>query len=794
MKKRILQFALCTFIMITLLHGAVWSENYNPGTKVQRDANGVWFIESRSFYGAFEAMGYCVAEDRLWQLEIFRRSAKGRLAEIFGPDLLETDVLLRTIGYSEEELQTGYSELGYREKIMIRAYVDGVNRRITDVSQNPALLPFEFHAIGNLTGQLFIPEYWSVTDILATGVSIMRQFDPESLQTGQIDNAALLQELAQKYPYEFYAMFSDLRWMNDPLAQTMIPEGEEKKKEIFNWLDPANFKKIRKSRDKIKKQIDSMKKKLKKINGCIKLGSYAAVLAGEKTVTGNSIIYSGPQMGFSTPSLVCEGSIKTPGYVVSGMCVPGMPGIPIGRTPHHAWSMQAGHAHTVDYYLEDPANIFLHRIEIIKVAGAEDVTLPVFRSSHGPVIHPIPYNPDAPADMIVTWKHAHWKFDMKFQTGILALGSSRSFYRFHRAVKNLPISAHICYTDRRGNIAYWMSGRNPVRPEGVDPRFPLLGDGSQEWPEPVEYKPIPFAMNPEQGYFAGWNNKPAADYDHGINYIDEFIHGVFHRSHVVNEYFTQKERYSYEDVLTFAKYISSTDSFGIGGNPWKFVESLFTEAVMAHPSEDRLNALNLLDNWDGFLFEGGPDAIASATVRSDGWILQNAWITEVLRLVFEDELETAYMSWTDQPLSLLFNVFLHGVMNDESGIINQNNWFQDRSGTGKPTDADQLIILALDNTLAQLGSGPWNVPRGEIVYTHDMLGPLTSTLYSNRSTYAQCVEMGRKGPERIESMFPLGQSGNILLDFATGTPVFDPHFFSMKPYFDSFTHRPFPLF
>jgi penicillin amidase len=133
-------------------------------------------------------------------------------------------------------------------------------------------------------------------------------------------------------------------------------------------------------------------------------------------------------------------------------------------------------------------------------------------------------------------------------------------------------------------------------------------------------------------------------------------------------------------------------------------------------------------------------------------------------------------------------------MNDESGIVNQYNWFQDRSSSGKPEDVDQLIVLALDHTLARLGLRPWNIPRGEIVYTHDMLGPLTSTLYSNRSTYAQCVEMGRRGPVRIESMFPLGQSGTILLDFETGKPVFDPNFFSMKPYFDTFSHRPFPLF
>ena len=92
------------------------------------------------------------------------------------------------------------------------------------------------------------------------------------------------------------------------------------------------------------------------------------------------------------------------------MTVPGIPFIIIGRTPHHAWSMQVGHAHTVDYYIEDAEDVTTpHRMETIHVAGEADVVLPVYRTVHGPVVNPVPYNPatydsgnDGPIDAPVT--------------------------------------------------------------------------------------------------------------------------------------------------------------------------------------------------------------------------------------------------------------------------------------------------------------------------------------------------------------------------------------------------------
>ena len=117
----------------------------------------------------------------------------------------------------------------------------------------------------------------------------------------------------------------------------------------------------------------------------------------------------------------------------------------------------------------------------------------------------------------------------------------------------------------------------------------------------------------------------------------------------------------------------------------------------------------------------------------------------------------------------------------------------DQSGSGKPTTAEGIIVLALDNVIAEMGLGPYGVERGEIVYEHQIFGEIWRTPYSTRSTYAQIIEYDENGPARIESMFPLGQSGEVLPD-ASGQAEFNPHFFSMIPAFDPFMPRPFPLF
>jgi penicillin G amidase len=761
-----------------------------------RDSQGAWFITGGTLYDVFEAMGYAVATDRLWQEELYRRQARGTLSEIFGSSQLSTDVLMRTMGYSEPELQSAYDGLNLDARTVIKAYADGLNRRIAEVTANPSKLPFEFWALSSALHTQFVPAPWTVTDLLCWLAALQHNFDGEGSGTGELANAALLQSLAATFPADAMNMFDDLRWLDDPQAITYIPKSQASTAPAAAAAGVAatsatasKLPDLRDAANRIGGRFTQAVENLKRIDAYVKLGSYGWVVSGKKTASGHPIIYSGPQMGNTyAPSIVTEGSIVGGGLAISGMTVPGIPGIIIGRTPHHAWAMQTGHAHTVDFYLDPPSAATLNRVETINVAGGSPVTLPIYRTPHGPIVDPMPFNPNPPSGYLVSWKYSHWGKELADMEPFLELPRIQSMDAFAQAIEKFACSFHFEYADRDGNIAYWMSGLDPVRAAGSDPRLPLRGDGTQEWPQPITLKPRSTDRNTTQGFYGGWNNKSNPTYSEGFNWND-WAFGTAQRAQAVHDYLLTHDNLTFEDVRDLALSVATTDNKALhGGYVWKFFAPYFTAAVQAHPTDARTAALTMMQAWDLHFVAGGASEWPAGALRADAWVLEGEWINQLVTLVFADELGAAVA-----PDTHLVNTLLHALAGNSSAVVTKYDWFQDRSGSGKPTDPQQLIVLALDNALAKLGAQPWNVARGQIVMSHTLLGALHTAPYSDRSTYAHCIEYGPDGPVRIESMFPLGESGDIRIN-GQGQPVFDANFFTMSPFYDSFAPRPFPLF
>lgn len=813
-------FFVFFIVFLFIFMGGIAGCKKNNPLETSRDDKGVWYITGdphEKLYNIFEAMGYAVAKDRLWQAELYRRQAKGTLSEIFGSNQLETDIFVRTIAYTDAELEAGFRMLSEDTQNVINGYAAGFNRRIREIKDNPDQLPFEFEAMGEQLGITFMPDKWTYKDILAWTAWLQRSFDPEALQTGQVNNVALYQKLYEKFGEDGPAMYEDLRWTNDPDAPTVVIDEETFDYQITSTMNPLslaadNGEPPALSANNFSAAAGAMNTRreacidnLKRINAHVKMGSYAWVISGNHTATGNPILYSGPQMGFQVPSIVTEGAINAGGLNISGMTVPGMPIIIIGRTPHHSWSMQVGHAHTTDYYVENVDNIMLNRMETIKVAGEEDLVIPIFRSTHGPVVSPMPYDPDnyrEDADgPIIAWKYAHWGYEFESIEGFLQLAKATGMEQFSEGIENIAVSQHFCYADRDGNIAYWMSGRDPVRPIG-EWRLPQGALGpALEWDAAV-LKERSTSRNTARGYYAGWNNKTHPDYDNSYNSSRD-IYGPFHRAHVIYDYLDEKieqqVRLTFEDIRDLAINIATTDSLDTGGgNSWAFVKEIFIAAVnAAGMTAQRETALSILADWDGHFVYGGEALWPDGPDRADGWILMNEWINAVLDLTFSDE------GMDDQSDLILFNVLLHGLEQNSNGIQNQYDWFSNLEDPFAPQTAEDIIVSALDQAISSLdpANRPWgNNGRREITFYHSILGPIHTMPLSLRSTYAQCVEYGGKGPVRIESMFPLGQSGNIL-STDEGHPVFDENYFSMSRdsdgnpiLFDLFEMREFALF
>jgi penicillin amidase len=447
----------------------------------------------------------------------------------------------------------------------------------------------------------------------------------------------------------------------------------------------------------------------------------------------------------------------------------------------------------VDHYLEPASAARLHRVETIRVAWGADVHLPVYRTEHGPVIHPLPFSPEThdPSEPIISWKYSHWGYEAQSIAGILGFATSRNLEEFQGAAEKLGVSMHICYADREGTIAYMMTGREPVRPAG-EYRLPqgfFPGVPPAEWDAAVTEPPVT-DKNPRSGYYSGWNNKSHPDYPNAPNNF-EYYFGPFHRAHVVDDYLASRKRLSFEELRDLALYISATDSFGDGGNPWAFASEAFGAAVRVNPTAERMAAVKMLDGWDGHFVPGGPAGWVAGADLADEWLLMKNWLEEALRLTFADELGPERFAQENK--TLLFNVVLHALNDEGAGIATGYDWFSNLSDPDAPQALDAIVVAALDHALATLGERPWGAgERPYIEFVHDLLGPIHAIPYLSRSTYAQCVEMGDKGPVRVESMFPLGPSGDIRMR-VDGYPEFSPYFFSMTPVFDAFAHRSFPV-
>ena len=788
----------------------LWVNEAAPRSRAQtvRDQEAIWHIQGGTLYDVIEAQGYNIAVDRLWQLELHKRNGTGRLGEYFGRGAaMFQDASIRAVGYSQEELQAGYDNLEPQAKIAVKAYVDGVNKRIAEVLADDQLVPAEFLglALQGILTEITI-EPWRPTDVLAFMTALLRQFDPNGFAFGQLNNAAILQDLQADYSLEEAAgMFEDLRWINDPDAITMIPDSGPAKTRPKTTPTPIGPLRrdidFRALADSFKDQHERREQFLRNINAQLKSGSYAWVVSGEKTDSGNPIIYSGPQMGWGAPAILVEGSIRGGGLDISGMTIPGLPGIIIGRTPHHAWSMQVGHAHTADAYFEPPSALGEpHHVEIIKVNGDEDIEFQVFRTQHGPIVS------DSP---LMSWRYAHWGKEFGTVQAFLDLARAESMDEFGEALERVAVSQHFCYADRDGNIAYWMSGRDPVRPEGEWrlPQGALAGEPILEWDIEV-VKPLAHDRNTPRGGYAGWNNKASKEYDNPP-FSSFATHGPFHRANVLNDKLQallDRGNISFEEVRDLAIDIATTYSiapendpwpFDVansesinsgGGNPWPFIRDAFTQAVEADATEPRLNALSILENWDGHFVGGGEVQWITGMDRADGWMLLDAWLRRTLQLTFDE------VSINRAGYAALFNTLLHAV--NDGALETNYDWFTSPDPEAAQ-DFESIVRQALDESLAALGERPWGTnARGTINYFHPFLPgtPIHTTPYSSRSTYAHCVEMGGQGPLRIESMFPLGESGFARIDLTSPNLFsFGEKSLAMAPFYDFFRHREFIL-
>ena len=432
--------------------------------EVLRDTYGVPHIFATDTHDLFFAQGYVTAQDRLWQMDIYRRAAEGRLAEVLGEPGLESDRFMRTLGLGRAA-QLDLGMISNETRGFLEAYMEGVNKFL---QQHGESLPVEFTILG------YRPEPWTVLDTLA--ISKLQLYDAAGNYTQELLRASIAarlgpEALATLLPdASTNAVFDDARaWalVAPELSPGLAGDGPAA---LANVLGGAG-------------------------QG---LGSNCWALAG------SSIWY--------------EVALEAGDLHLIGFSIPGVPGVVIGHNDRIAWSFTYAYADTQDLFVErqDPADLRRYEFEgrmenatftreVIKVKGrADDVVVDVAITRHGPILTPV--LKDQKAQLALRWSALDGTRTVE---AVLGMGRARNFSEF-RAAAALFAGATLsaCYADIDGHIGYQLVGRLPDRKSG-DGRMPVPGwSGDYEWRGLLPAEDNPFLLDPPDGVVLNANNRP----------------------------------------------------------------------------------------------------------------------------------------------------------------------------------------------------------------------------------------------------------------------------------------------
>ena len=495
--------------------GEVAVAGLDAPVEILRDELGVPHIYASSQHDLFFAQGFTHAQDRFWQMDFWRHIGAGRLAEMFGDSQVSTDRFLRTLGFesiAEQELEG----LSPRSQDILAAYAEGVNAYLSD---RPAAAISLEYAILPLQNSGYRIEPWSVTDTLVW--SKVMSWDLGGNMGAEIARAVLGKSLG---PERVEQLFPVIAPDKPVIVETdQLTAGSSSANDVPDAAIPALL-----SADSAVRELNALTG-----GGFEGIGSNNWAIGGSLTESGLPLLANDTHLAIQMPSiwyavgLHCQDVTEDCPFSSVGFGFAGTPGVIIGHNGHHAWGVTNQAADTQDLFIEKvhPDNPrqyevdgnwvdFDVRTETIAVAGDGDLTFEVLESRHGPVISNTYLEPedlegssvvDLPDDFAVTlaWQTLE---PSTIVDAIIGLNLATSYEEFVSAAALWDIAPqNLVYADVEGNIAYYPTGRIPVRASG-DGRYPVPGWTSEhDWVGVVAEESKPILLNPPQGFIASAN-------------------------------------------------------------------------------------------------------------------------------------------------------------------------------------------------------------------------------------------------------------------------------------------------
>ncbi len=640
--------------------------------QVYYDSYGIPHIEAANEQDAFKALGYVHAKDRLFQMEMIRRVARGRLAEILGPDLLEVDKLFRTLRldqFAESYVANLDQEQPYVK--LSKSYLAGINAYIENGE-----MPLEFSILG------IEPEPFTLSDSIAIAGYMAYTFAAALKQEPFLTYVET--ELGEEY-------LADLEYELHPSAE-LSPSR-------FQYQESATpnaglLESKEDSRTEVLREIAGLALRADVFRHSIGMfeGSNAWAVAPAKSTSGQAMLAGDPHISFSQPQVWFEAHIKSPELEIYGHYLAGIPVPLLGHNYSKAWSITMFQNDDMDLYAESlnpqnpgqtmyrgqPEDIITEEVTI-KVKGEEDVKYTVRQTRHGPILNDVVESiKDKPP---ISLKWAFHDESNSILEAFYTMMKSENMEEFEKGVSMIGAPGlNVMYADSGGNISWWAAAKLPRREAGADPSFILEGTGGQEWNGYLPFAQNPQRKNPESGYLITANEQPRAERIPGY-------YNFAYRAYRVDSYLASQEYVSPDEM----KELQSDVSFSYALEQIKVIRSIIEKDIP--PSNQSRTAFAFLIRWDGIY---GSESVGASIFTE--------LLFQIARSATEDEFGEEF-----------FETFAGArFYYDSLGrlLANPDSPYWDDRATDKKETQKEMVLKAWDNTLAvlddELGSNPGN--------------------------------------------------------------------------------------
>jgi penicillin amidase len=551
------------------VEGTIELPELNGKVSVRRDRWGVPHVEAGSREDLYFAQGYCHGQDRLFQMDFYRRVVAGRVAEIAGDEGLPIDRLMRTLGI-RRIAEREEAELAPELRARLERFCAGVNAAARDARA----MPFEMQV---LRQKDFAP--WRPVDIL--GLGKLLAFGLSTNWERELLRSDMVRELGP----ELAARLDPVYPADNPVVDQTPFTGEGLP---------------------LVEQIDAVRRSIGLATEAS--GSNNWAVSGARSATGSPLVAGDPHLPPSMPGIWYEVALREGERFVRGASLPGMPGVYMGQNNDVCWTFTNVMADVQDLFVERVEGerylfedewrpLEITHEEIVVKGRSEPVVLEVRSTHHGPIVNEA-LGADEGEPLALAWQTLAEPTAFEGMFELLEITSGRELVA--KLEGHTSPASNLIWGDRSGSIGYKLIGRLPMR-RGGSPDLPKPGwSGEFEWEGTVPYDELPEEVDPESGFLITANNRIVGDeYPHHIT--SEWLDGF--RAKRIEQLLEETEKHDLESFEAI-----QGDNLSLPG-----IEAA-ARLSRLHPSGQReRSAIERLRSWDGCL---GPETIAGTIYQA----------------------------------------------------------------------------------------------------------------------------------------------------------------------------------